>query len=47
MHDSLTHVFSLLFSDHFVSPVTDSLIFLNKWKREKINEKCVAHKCRS
>ena len=31
--------FSLLFSVHFVSPVTDSLLFLNKWKREKIHEK--------
>ena len=28
--------FSLLFSDHFVSPVTDSLFSLNKCKREKI-----------
>ena len=31
--------FSLLFSDHFVSLVTDSLLFLNQWKREKIHEK--------
>ena len=31
--------FSLLFSDHFVSPVTDSFLFLNKLKREKIREK--------
>ena len=31
--------FSLLCSDHFVSPVTDSLLFLNKWKIEKIHER--------
>ena len=31
-------VFSLLFSDHFVSPVADSLFSLNQWKREKIYE---------
>ena len=30
--------FSLLFSHQFVSPVTDSLLFLNKWKREKFHE---------
>ena len=27
------------FSDHFVSPVTDDLFFLNYWKREKIHER--------
>ena len=32
-------MFSLLFSDHFVSRVTDSLLFMNSWKREKIHEK--------
>ena len=31
--------FSLLFSDHFVSSITDSLLFLNYWKRENIHEK--------
>ena len=31
--------FSLLFIDHFVSPVTDCLLFLNKWKREKIHDR--------
>ena len=36
---------SFLFSDHFVLPVTDSLLFLNKWKREKIHEKMCVHAC--
>ena len=36
--------FSFLFSNHFVSPVADSLLFLNLWKREKIHEKiCDTH----
>ena len=39
MQDSLSHVFSSLFSDHFVSPVTDNLLFLNQWKRENIHER--------
>ena len=30
--------FSLLFSDHYVSSVTDSLLFLNWWKRDKTHE---------
>ena len=41
-------VFSLLFSNHFVSPVTDSLFSLNKWKTEKKSMKvCAARKCQS
>ena len=32
---SLSKFFSALFSDHFVSPVTDNLLFFNKWKRGK------------
>ena len=29
----------LLFTDNFVSQVTDDLLFLNKWKSEKIHER--------
>ena len=35
---SLSQFFSSQFSDHFVSRVTDNLLFLNEWKREKINK---------
>ena len=31
--------FSLLFSDHFGLSVTDTLVFLNEWKRERIYER--------
>ena len=40
-------VFSLLFSNLFVSPLTDNLLFLKKWKREKSKNECVACKCQS
>ena len=44
----LTKLFLLsIFSDHFVSPVTDNLLFFNKWKREKSMKECVTRKCRS
>ena len=32
---SLGQIFSLLFSDNFLSPVTDNLLYLNEWKSEK------------
>ena len=34
-------IFTLWGRDHFVSPVTDNLLFSNKWKREKNPRKSV------
>ena len=44
---SLSQLFSLLFSDHFLSPVTHNFLFLNKWKTEKNMKECVVRKCHS
>ena len=44
---SLSKFFSLLFSDHFVSPVTNNLFSLNKWKRKNSTKEGAVHKYRS
>ena len=38
---SLSQLFSLLFSDHFVPPITDTcnLLFLNEGKKENIHDR--------
>ena len=36
---SLSQLFSLLISDHFVPPITENLFFLNEWKKENIHDR--------